>query len=147
MLPDLGFGAQDLHTRQCHGGRPLKGGDGSGGLLICLWGFVGIECAEIGEEMVNGRRGRMYIPRSSTSRSTALIFCSSISGAFGSKRPSFWAFFHAKTLSVRVSYSVDGMTYFSTADTSVRFVRADGGRVSVTWRFTVSVHICFVCDA
>jgi hypothetical protein len=72
------------------------------------------------------------LPLSSTSRSDARIFCCSMLGAFGSKRPSFCAFFQARTLSVRVSYSVDGMTYLSTAERSEKSVRAAGGRVSTT---------------
>jgi hypothetical protein len=72
------------------------------------------------------------LPLSSTSRSEARIFCCSMLGAFGLKRPSFCAFFQASTLSVRVSYSVDGMTYLSTAERSEKSVRAAGGRVSTT---------------
>lgn len=54
-------------------------------------------------------------------------------GASGSNRPSFWDLFQARTLSVRVSYSAVGMTYFSTADRSEKSVRAAGGRVSTTY--------------
>jgi hypothetical protein len=81
--------------------------------------------------MVN-RQG-VGLPLSSTSRSEARIFCCSMLGAFGSKRPSFCAFFQARTLSVRVSYSVDGMTYLSTAERSEKSVRAAGGLVSTTY--------------
>lgn len=72
-------------------------------------------------------------PLSSTSRSSARTFCSSILGALGSNRPSFCAFFQASTLSLRASYSSAGMLYFSTKETSVKSVRAAAGRVSWTW--------------
>lgn len=74
----------------------------------------------------------IVVPLSSTSRSRALTFCSSMLGASGSKRPSFWAFFQASTLSDRVSYSSAGITYFSTEETSEKSVRAAAGRVSST---------------
>jgi len=74
----------------------------------------------------------MDLPLSSTSRSEARIFCSSMLGASGSKRPSFCAFFHASTLSDRVSYSVLGIVYLGTAVRSEKSVRAAGGRVSST---------------
>jgi hypothetical protein len=72
------------------------------------------------------------LPLSLASRSEARTFCCSMLGAFGSKRPNFCAFFQARTLSVRVSYSGAGMTYLSTAERSEKFVRAAGGRVSTT---------------
>lgn len=72
------------------------------------------------------------VPLSSTSRSRALTFCSSMLGASGSKRPSFCAFFQASTLSLRCSYSSGGITYFWTEETSVKSVRAAAGRVSST---------------
>jgi hypothetical protein len=82
---------------------------------------------------VGGTCGKSYgLPLSSTSRSEARIFCCSMLGASGSKRPSFCAFFHARTLSVRCSYSAAGISYFSTDDRSVKSVRAAGGRVSTT---------------
>ena len=75
----------------------------------------------------------MYrIPLSSTSCCSASSRLFSASGAFGSNRPSPFAFFHARTLSGRDSYSSKGMTYLGTAETSVKFARAPGGRVSVT---------------
>jgi hypothetical protein len=74
----------------------------------------------------------MYLPLSSISRSEARIFCCSMDGAFGSKRPSFWFFFQARTLSVRVSYSATGISYFGTEAKSEKSVRAPGGRVSPT---------------
>lgn len=79
----------------------------------------------------------MNLPLSSISRSEARIFCCSMVGAFGSKRPSFWFFFQASTLSVRDSYSATGISYLGTADRSEKSVRAPGGRVSPTYRCTV----------
>lgn len=75
----------------------------------------------------------MHLPLSSISRSDARIFCCSIEGAFGSKRPSFWFFFQAKTLSVRDSYSAVGIVYLGTEARSEKSVRAPGGRVSPTY--------------
>lgn len=75
----------------------------------------------------------MHLPLSSISRSEARIFCCSMEGAFGSNRPSFWFFFQARTLSVRVSYSAAGMVYLGTEAKSEKSVRAPGGRVSPTY--------------
>ena len=88
------------------------------------------------------RKRTCSLPLSSISRSEARIFCCSMLGAFGSNRPSFWAFFQARTLSVRVSYSAVGITYLSTADRSEKSVRAAGGRVSTTYDWVVSTGPC-----
>lgn len=91
-----------------------------------LWSATAVR---VRERMI---KTTVHLPLSSTSRSEAWIFCCSTVGAFGSKRPSFCAFFQARTLSVRLSYSASGMVYLVTADTSEKSVRAAGGRVSPT---------------
>jgi hypothetical protein len=75
-------------------------------------------------------------PLCSTS-ATSFLACSRINSsgdcASGSKRPSFCAFFHARTELGSDSYVEVGNSYFSTEDTSVKFGRADGGRTSWTY--------------
>lgn len=105
------------------------------GEFLRTWNVERIEASE--DVRWKGRKKLLWIverasPRSSTSCSRFLTFCSSVLGASGSNRPSCLAFFQASTLSFRDSYSTSGMVYFGTADTSEKSVRAVAGRLSRT---------------
>lgn len=73
------------------------------------------------------------IPRLRTSSAKAAILACSRLGPLGSNRPSFSAFFQARTESVLLTYSSSGSTYLSTSEVSVKLSLAPGGRVSTIY--------------
>jgi len=90
-----------------------------------------------------GGEGRMiarldsWIPRcliSVSSFSACFLTKVPVETAIGSKRPSFWDFFHERTVFGKASYVDVGRVYFSTEERSVKLRRADGGPVSWIWR-------------